>query len=245
MPEITILDDTPPWMLDAHLVAQMLFHDNPFFGYTFFVKNWLINDETLQKAADNDVINLPARAIKALLNGPSFDELDVLRKKRLRQGYTAGFVLLTLWILSKLNKPMSLSRVIRVLERAKAADQSSFEDIALYCSRPEILESWRTMRPVAHFFCANAIIRNGVSSQILPPELGTTHDVLALASSLLAWASVQKFDSKSHADYVIDTETALTLPEDKFRIVENLGVVDTESLPRWLVHAVEQYTNNN
>lgn len=239
MPELEINQETPESMVLPILVGTMLFPDDKERAYEFFVKEWLLQDRALKDAKNDEVINLPASMIKALVAGPSLKEFEAQKAIRLRLGFTAGCVLLSLRLLSELGAPLALNRAVRVLERAKSADNATIQNVSLYCDKPKVLESWATMGPVAHLFAAFAVVSAKVENQEIHPDDGTIDSILHLAVTLLEWASSTRFEPKSGGGFVLDAGAAWTLPE-QYKPFE-LGQVDRAKLPSWLINAIELY----
>lgn len=239
MPELQIAHDMPESMVVPILVGTMLFPNDKETAYEYFVKEWLLQDRQLNEAQNDEVVNLPASMVKALIAGPSLKELEAQKAIRLRMGYTAGCVLLSLRLCSELGTPLSLNRAVRVIERAKLADNATIQNVSLYSDKPKILESWAAMGSVAHLFAAFAVVSAQVENQEVRPEDGTIDSILTLAVTLLEWASSARFEPKSGGGVVLDAETAWKLPE-RYKPIE-LGQVSRERLPPWFITAIEHY----
>lgn len=241
VPKLEFNDEDPTEMVSAYIVGKMIFHDDIWKAYSFFARYWLVRDRSLREAPGHELINLPADIIKALLLGPSINELENEKKTRIRKGYTAGVVILIMRLCDELGKPMSLSRAVRVLERARASASFTIAGIELYCSRPEILDSWRSMRPVAHLFAANAAVDDLTRQGHIPPSAATMSTLMTVAASILEWATFKRFDDRGKSAPVMDKDVAWSLP-DRYQ-PQDLGMVNRSQLPKWLLSAIEHYSS--
>ena len=119
MPLIDIPERQTPAEVSLIVWSYMLHPENRDDAIEHFAKLWLLADSKIRNAPNDEVLSLPASFIKALIAGPSLDEMASTKQLRLRSGFTAGALLISMYITSALNHKISMSRAIHLVERSK------------------------------------------------------------------------------------------------------------------------------
>jgi hypothetical protein len=239
MPEIVVSDDAPDSMIHAHLASKMMFHDAPELESICFVRTFLALDGAVRSAADDASFTLPAWMVRTLLAGASISELEAASQLSKRAGYTAAHMLVTMQIAESLGKPLSLKRAHRVLERAKMADAELVHGVPMFTDWPAARAAWERMRPVAHIWAASALVQDHLASNGTRVEAKHVHMTMALASSLLRWAS----NARMYRSFtVLDPVSAWALP-DRYANPEQWFPPPADYMPKWLVNAIQNYSS--
>ena len=241
MPQLTVNEDTPPSMLEAHLMSKLLFHDEDLTQSACFVHEYLIHDGSLQQADGNDLFTLPAWMIKSLTLGPSAPEIEKRAKTKFRAGLTAGHVLATLQLTESLKKKISLTRCIRVLERAHMANEHRVLGVEMYWGREQVLDAWRQMRPVAHLWAAHSLVNTAISQGAEITKERRPKAVFEIAGAMYRWANTRELKHDGKTGPILDEATAWLPPEPYLSKMAPWQFEPYEGMPKWLSQAIEHY----
>lgn len=241
MPQLIVKDGAPVSMLEAHLMSKLLFHDDELTQDACFVNEFLIQDGGLVKATTDENFGLPAWMVKSLVLGPSKPEIDQKMKPRFRAGVTAGHMLATMRLAASLGKRISLSRCVRVLERAQFANEHRVLGFEMYWGKEQALDAWRLMRPVAHLWAAHSLVNTAIcNGEPIPPDK-RPRIVFEISGAMYRWAATREVKHDGKTGPILDEATAWLPPEPYLNALAPWQMAPNEGLPKWLIQAIEHY----
>jgi len=107
--------------------------------------------------ADATKVYTDSGTLNRLINSPSKKEMKKLSDKAVKDGYIAGYVLLTVYLMNYFNmKEPSLNKAIHVLERYSLEER--FGDGTAMPKEQAIKKIWKKMKPSAHFLAAKCLL---------------------------------------------------------------------------------------
>ena len=115
MPLLPFIESDPPEYVRMLVGWQMIHPNDKDLAKECFVMDYLANIVRVHERPNDELLQLPASAIKALLDGPSFMELHKGVEEKKRQGVTAGALLLFLYTCASLKRPLSFNKAADVL----------------------------------------------------------------------------------------------------------------------------------
>jgi len=102
-------------------------------------------------------ISTDSGTLSRLINSPSKKEMTKLSNKALKDGYIAGFILMTVYLMDYFNlKEPSINKAIHILERYSLEER--FGDGTAIPKEQAIKKIWKKMKPSVHLLAAKNLL---------------------------------------------------------------------------------------
>ena len=179
-----------------------------------YVKTYVAAVVADRPAADE--IPISAEWARALIEGPSIAELQRDAALSVRDGVTAGLVLLNCRLTANLGRPVSLNTAIELVVRA-----SEFSDVVIggakaHPNKGEIHRAWKWMKQVAHLWAAGNLVHlDPTTAEIVAHgEAETIRSMLRASVTLLEWATSQQVGGRGQPrTSLVSLDEAWRLPD--------------------------------
>jgi len=198
-------------MLASKAWWRMVYPRNYDRAFECFVRDLLGGGEVRAfDAKDDDVLNVPALWVKAMILGMPLKELKPEIEIQVRKGVTAGRYLVVAHASRSLGRKIVFNRCAAVLNKFSLLEPDKrLLQAKPYGNKPEIQASWKEMQPVAHLWAATIAIDALAESGALRRDPNTLIHIFRLASAFGRWG----ISEVSGGSPLLDPESHWMIPE--------------------------------
>lgn len=214
----------------------MQFPLEPEKAFELFAKLQLLSDG-LEGFASDKPITLLAGWVKALILGPSLQELRKGGSVRDRSGVSAGALLWAAYLYEQTGKRVTLNSAIELVTRQVENKQLGALGVKPFPNKGELHTAWKAMRHVAHLWAGFCVVDIAVKNGVLEASSETMHSVLRIAKAFGAWGTKRMVPSPGGVMVpMLDPSAIWHLP--KFVPCVDLGPLPMAELPQFVTDPI-------